>query len=198
MIKEFFIGELSKIEPDWKRLEAGSEMTSFQSYDWSLLLLKDIKEKLLRSIFWKPVFICHFNGDGKIDMIAPLVVQSRSVNLRFYSMTSGICILGEKSYSDYLNFIYDGWSDEAADEIFGFIHDNYSGLELRFNNVPESSSLAKYIPPVSSFSTETVRPPYSSKTPPTPTNITNPSPRTRGKTSEPPTTGWRKAALNMK
>lgn len=145
MIKEFFIGELSKIEPDWKRLEAGSEMTSFQSYDWSLLLLKDIKEKLLRSIFWKPVFICHFNDDGKIDMIAPLVVQSRSVNLRFYSMTSGICILGEKSYSDYLNFIYDGWSDEAADEIFGFIHDNYSGLELRFNNVPESSSLAKYI-----------------------------------------------------
>lgn len=55
MIKEFFIGELSKIEPDWKRLEEGSEMTSFQSYDWSLLLLKDIKEKLLRSIFWKPV-----------------------------------------------------------------------------------------------------------------------------------------------
>lgn len=51
MIKEFFIGELSKIESDWKRLEAGSEMTSFQSYDWSLLLLKDIKEKLLRSIF---------------------------------------------------------------------------------------------------------------------------------------------------
>ena len=90
MIKEFFIGELSKIESDWKRLEAGSEMTSFQSYDWSLLLLKDIKEKLLRSIFWKPVFICHFNDDGKIDMIAPLVVQSRSVNLRFYSMTSGI------------------------------------------------------------------------------------------------------------
>lgn len=145
MIKEFFIGELSKIEPDWKRLEAGSEMTSFQSYDWSLLLLKDIKEKLLRSIFWKPVFICHFNDDGKIDMIAPLVVQSRSVNLRFYSMTSGICILGEKSYSDYLNFIYDGWSDEAADEIFGFIHDNYGELELRFNNVPENSSLAKYI-----------------------------------------------------
>lgn len=136
MIKEFFIGELSKIESDWKRLEAGSEMTSFQSYDWSLLLLKDIKEKLLRSIFWKPVFICHFNDDGKIDMIAPLVVQSRSVNLRFYSMTSGICILGEKSYSDYLNFIYDGWSDEAADEIFGFLHDNYGELELRFNNVP--------------------------------------------------------------
>ena len=91
------------------------------------------------------MFICHFNDDGKIDMIAPLVVQSRSVNLRFYSMTSGICILGEKSYSDYLNFIYDGWSDEAADEIFGFIHDNYGELELRFNNVPESSSLAKYI-----------------------------------------------------
>lgn len=54
MIKEFFIGELSKIESDWKRLEAGSEMTSFQSYDWSLLLLKDIKEKLLRSIFGSP------------------------------------------------------------------------------------------------------------------------------------------------
>lgn len=31
MIKEFFIGELSKIEPDWKRLEEGSEMTSFQT-----------------------------------------------------------------------------------------------------------------------------------------------------------------------
>lgn len=51
MIKEYFINNLSKIENDWKRLEIGTEMTSFQTYDWSLLLLKDIKEKLLRSIF---------------------------------------------------------------------------------------------------------------------------------------------------
>lgn len=106
MIKEYFINNLSKIENDWKRLEIGTEMTSFQTYDWSLLLLKDIKEKLLRSIFWKPVFVCHLNSGGEVDMIAPLVVQSKSLNLRFYSMMSGICILGEKSYSDYLNFIY--------------------------------------------------------------------------------------------
>ena len=96
MIKEYFINNLSKIENDWKRLEIGTEMTSFQTYDWSLLLLKDIKEKLLRSIFWKPVFVCHLNSSGEVDMIAPLVVQSKSLNLRFYSMMSGICILGEK------------------------------------------------------------------------------------------------------
>lgn len=54
MIKEFFIGELSKIEPDWKRLEAGSEMTSFQSYDWSLLLLKDIKRSFSGRYFGSP------------------------------------------------------------------------------------------------------------------------------------------------
>ena len=42
MIKEYFINNLSKIENDWKRLEIGTEMTSFQTYDWSLLLLKDI------------------------------------------------------------------------------------------------------------------------------------------------------------
>ena len=93
MIKEYFINNLSKIENDWKRLEIGTEMTSFQTYDWSLLLLKDIKEKLLRSIFWKPVFVCHLNSGGEVDMIAPLVVQSKSLNLRFYSMMSGICIL---------------------------------------------------------------------------------------------------------
>ena len=86
MIKEYFINNLSKIENDWKRLEIGTEMTSFQTYDWSLLLLKDIKEKLLRSIFWKPVFVCHLNSSGEVDMIAPLVVQSKSLNLRFYSM----------------------------------------------------------------------------------------------------------------
>ena len=90
MIKEYFINNLSKIENDWKRLEIGTEMTSFQTYDWSLLLLKDIKEKLLRSIFWKPVFVCHLNSGGEVDMIAPLVVQSKSLNLRFYSMMSGI------------------------------------------------------------------------------------------------------------
>lgn len=145
MIKEYFINNLSKIENDWKRLEIGTEMTSFQTYDWSLLLLKDIKEKLLRSIFWKPVFVCHLNSGGEVDMIAPLVVQSKSLNLRFYSMMSGICILGEKSYSDYLNFIYNKWSDEAADEIFSFIHENYGGIELRLNNVPENSSLAGYV-----------------------------------------------------
>lgn len=83
MIKEYFINNLSKIETDWKRLEIGTEMTSFQTYDWSLLLLKDIKEKLLRSIFWKPVFVCHLNSGGEVDMIAPLVVQSKSLNLRF-------------------------------------------------------------------------------------------------------------------
>lgn len=145
MIKEYFINNLSKIENDWKRLEIGTEMTSFQTYDWSLLLLKDIKKKLLRSIFWKPVFVCHLNSGGEVDMIAPLVVQSKSLNLRFYSMMSGICILGEKSYSDYLNFIYNKWSDEAADEIFSFIHENYGGIELRLNNVPENSSLAGYV-----------------------------------------------------
>lgn len=145
MIKEYFINNLSKIENDWKRIEIGTEMTSFQTYDWSLLLLKDIKEKLLRSIFWKPVFVCHLNSGGEVDMIAPLVVQSKSLNLRFYSMMSGIFILGEKSYSDYLNFIYNKWSDEAADEIFSFIHENYGGIELRLNNVPENSSLAGYV-----------------------------------------------------
>ena len=29
MIKEYFINNLSKIENDWKRLEIGTEMTSF-------------------------------------------------------------------------------------------------------------------------------------------------------------------------
>ena len=45
MIKEYFINNLSKIENDWKRLEIGTEMTSFQTYDWSLLLLKGHKGK---------------------------------------------------------------------------------------------------------------------------------------------------------
>lgn len=31
MIKEYFINNLSKIETDWKRLEIGTEMTSFQN-----------------------------------------------------------------------------------------------------------------------------------------------------------------------
>lgn len=45
MIKEYFINNLSKIENDWKRLEIGTEMTSFQTYDWSLPAPQGHKEK---------------------------------------------------------------------------------------------------------------------------------------------------------
>ena len=101
------IENFSKLESVWKELEKGEDMTSFQSYHWYQMLNecyvpKDTPNYL--SIY------AVVKRDNEIVLIAPLWIVKKTFKI---VNKKGIYFLGREGWSDYLNFIYKDFDDDA-------------------------------------------------------------------------------------
>lgn len=98
--------DMVSLEPMWKELEHGAEMTVFQSYDWNVLLVEQWMKFRYNRRFTK-IYIFQVIEDDKVVLIAPMIVQRKSFGIKWLGRKKGIYFLGIESYSDYMNMIYD-------------------------------------------------------------------------------------------
>lgn len=137
----------NEVEKYWKPLENGPDMTVFQLYDWYKNVNQLYLDEHFLNHFRECIYVIATEGERPI-MIAPIQVIKFGVNI-YYKKTigqnKGFYLIGRNGYSDYLNFIYDDFSEEAVDAIFTFLKKMYGYNNSYFEMVLESTELYKYI-----------------------------------------------------
>jgi len=136
--------DFDKVETLWKRLQNGKDMTVFQSIEWNKLLFDEWNRYRYNKLFSYVeiyVVICE-----RYKMIVPLLVQERTTNVRgWIGRREGLYLLGQGSYSDYLNFIYSELSEEVISFFLQFIKKKYSRLVLYLYDMRENTTLCNYL-----------------------------------------------------
>lgn len=115
------IKEFEALEGAWKHLENGKDMTAFQKYEWNRLLMEEFFSLLYNRLFAE-VKCYVVTEDQKAVAILPVIIQKRNAKILWWGRKKGVYILGEGSWSDYLNFIYK--------------EPNMQAWELILNNLP--------------------------------------------------------------
>ena len=136
--------DFEKISQVWEKLEIGSEMTVFQSLKWNKLLYMEWYNYKYNRLFSKvEVYVIENENDL---MIVPTIIQLRDTYLKgVIGRRRGIYILGQGSYSDYLNFVYNAFSETMVLAFINHVREKYSDYKLYFSNVREDTMLCKYL-----------------------------------------------------
>lgn len=99
------IQDFEALECVWKQLENGNDMTAFQTYHWNHLLIEEFFGLLYNRLFAE-VRCYVVTEDQTAVAILPVIIQKRNAKIMWWGRKKGTYILGEGSWSDYLNFIY--------------------------------------------------------------------------------------------
>lgn len=136
--------DFKKIEHRWKIAESGVDMTVFQSYEWNKLLYLEWENYKYNNIGSRiEMFVIE---NESVTMIFPALVQSYSSRLKAgLGRDAGVYLLGQESYSDYLNIIYNEFSKELFSELLLTIRNRYPGLKIHLFNVREDTNTYNYL-----------------------------------------------------
>ncbi|MBE7065538.1 MAG: GNAT family N-acetyltransferase [Ruminococcaceae bacterium] len=144
-IKEFYPSNFSELEPYWKKIENGKDMTGFQLYDWyrnvNTLFFREKTKKLFRKWIY---FLVTDDNDNPI-MIAPIQIVKVGFHIGRHGIRRGAYFIGREGYSDYMNFIYNDFDTDAVEYVIQYLHSKYNCEYFRFEQVMESSELHKFM-----------------------------------------------------
>lgn len=142
-IKIFGCSEFDKIKSEWESLQNGEDMTVFQQYIWYY----GLNEQYLKDCFKKSETAQYYvvYKDGKAKMIAPVHIRKHGVEYKGIGISSGIYMIGQWSFTDYLNFIYNDFDEECAKAVIAELKKNYPRLSVHFNFVKESNAFDRFL-----------------------------------------------------
>lgn len=138
------IDDMLPLYSDWSKLETGSDMTCFQTFFWNSLLVKQWKHSIYDKKFSK-IYCYIVKENEQVKIIAPLLVQSVSVNFMDIGRKKGIYFLGTNGATDYLNFIYDEFDKEAFNRLFQALHIDFTGYKIRLELIRDKTKINEYL-----------------------------------------------------
>lgn len=142
-LQQYDICSFSKLKNDWTILEQGKDMTGFQQYAWYTIINEQYKAKA-NFIPGKVVYVVAYENE-KVRMIAPLIiVKTPSIMEKFY-IESGAHILGKWGYTDYLNFIYDDFSEECFEKIVEFVRKTFRIEFFNIHQILPNTAIHDYL-----------------------------------------------------
>lgn len=137
-ISYFGLNEFSLLEEEWTRMEKGTDMSYFQSYSWN---------SMLANLYYntnntQEVFFIIVRNDSVAKVIAPIIVYRKTK--RFINH-KGIYLWGRKGWSDYLNFVYEDFDEDAIDYLLSEIKKRFGLCMFYFEQVNESTYFYRYL-----------------------------------------------------
>lgn len=138
------VEDFEEYKNSWEQIEHGKDMTVFQSFNWNKLLVEQWLSRSFNRLFSEIYIICLKNGP-KVRIIAPLIIQKKSIGVKWLGRKKGIYFLGIESYSDYMNLIYD--DDTKESEIETLLNDilkTFSEFTLRLSCVRDETLLSNW------------------------------------------------------
>ena len=136
--------DLLPLKHVWNTLENGDEMTTFQSFSWNRLLVKEWMGWKLHALYSKCMVYIAFE-DNQAVMLLPVLVYTVSTKTKWFGNKKGVYLLGHGSYSDYMNAVYTVFSDTAFDAICKEIHSDWRGSQICLNSIREDVATAVYL-----------------------------------------------------
>lgn len=138
-INYFPVERLAEIADEWRYLEAGIDMTYYQSYDWYEQLAKLNSKKYVAH---EILFALVSSPDGNAVMIAPLWI----VKHRFRLINKkGAYFFGCQGWNDYCNFIYRDFSPHAMKYLMEDLYVKWGITYYRFDYMKEETMAYRYI-----------------------------------------------------
>ncbi len=136
--------DLLALEGFWKPLEAGGEMTVFQTLEWHRLLLKEWMGWKLHGIYSRVIIYIAFRERTPV-MILPAIIYKFSTKTKWFGQKKGVYLMGQGSYSDYMNVIFNSFSPEAFELLCSEIRKDFPGFPICFSSLREDAALAAYL-----------------------------------------------------
>lgn len=151
-IKEYVITsveDFKALSTTWKSLESGQDMTAFQSFDWNLFLAEEFFSSLYNRLFASIKVYIVSKQDAPV-MILPVIMQKASIKILWWGRKKGCYLLGEGSFSDYMNVIYKDFDASALQMLVEKVPH-----PLLFNNIRSTTAAADSFNALSSTSHST-------------------------------------------
>lgn len=136
--------DVSIFESAWKMLEKGTDMTAFQTFDWNKLLLEEFFSSKSNTRF-ADIYLYSIQDGAKVILLAPIIVQKIGMRLLYGGRKKGIYLLGQNSYSDYLNFIYSEFSELAIEQIFTILKRDFKKSTIFIDFLRSDTCLNHYL-----------------------------------------------------
>ena len=136
--------DLLLLKETWEKLEKGKEMTTFQTYEWHRLLLKELHGWKLHALYSRVMIYVACDQDQPV-MIFPAIVYKFSTKTKWFGQPKGVYLMGQGSYSDYMNVIFETFSSEAFEAIRSEIRNDFPGYPICIASIREDAQLAAYL-----------------------------------------------------
>lgn len=130
--------DFHRLRPIWQQLEQGREMTYFQTYEWNKMLFRALPYD---GRHFETLFLLVSDDDTPL-MLAPLWILKKTYK---FIHKPAIYLFGNGGWSDYLNFIYRDFSEQAVACIFSYLKEAFPSVPLCFSSLKESTSLYQYL-----------------------------------------------------
>lgn len=136
--------ELDTLKAAWHVLQSGKDMTVFQSYEWHLELNQLYRKEHTKNLFRELVYL-YVTQNGKPVMIAPLVIVKAGMKVHGIGVRRGAYLVGGNGYTDYMNFVYDTFSPEAAEMVMKCLTEQFKIHYCLFEQLPETTGLNRFL-----------------------------------------------------
>lgn len=141
---EYLTNEFDELKEYWLSLESGKDMTAFQSFNWYRNINSLYLAERVKNCFRICRYIVVFNRDIPI-MIAPIEIRPLGIGYKRYGAPRGIFFIGRMGYTDYLNFIYKDFNENAVICVIDHLHKKYKRLPFMLERLPESSESYRFL-----------------------------------------------------
>ena len=134
-----------KLKEKWHLLEQGKEMTAFQKYHWYQNLNELYKKERVKKVCGRKWVYLLAEENGIPVMIAPFQICMHGFGYQQYGVRRGCYFIGRMGYTDYLNFIYSDFSEEACGALLNYVVEKYHQKTFIFEQIPEQTSAHQYV-----------------------------------------------------
>ena len=137
-------GDLFALRDVWEVLEKGEEMTTFQTFEWHRLLMKEWTGWKLHALYSRCFVYVASNQNGPV-MLMPVILYKFSTQTKWFGAKKGIYFQGQGSYSDYMNVVCLDFSAKVFEAICDEMKRDFPGNRIYLTSVREDASLCHYL-----------------------------------------------------
>ncbi len=138
------IEDFYDLKDEWENLEHGADMTVYQSFDWNILVVRELFKSFLCN-YYTDLVIYRLVINKKPKIIMPIIIHKHSNKTKWFGRKKGMYLLGHASYSDYVNCIYDDASEEEFNTLMGYIARKNSNLNFFFDDIIENTAFNSFL-----------------------------------------------------
>lgn len=144
-IVEYSPEQFDSLEPFWKKLESGRDMTIFQTFTWYKWVNSAFLKEKIKNYFRKWIYLVCQDDSDEIVMIAPIQIVKVGKSIKGVGLDKGAYFIGRKKYSDYMSFIYSDFYPEAVDCILDYLKKECHVKNFFFEFVLENTDFSNYL-----------------------------------------------------